>query len=155
MTCCSVIFNNVRVVLHVCMMVSQNLWPIFLGHLLEVLHSGNVAVRAAGLEALDRCLTGVWAEGASGWAVLATVRLYLMHACMRTVLNVIACLAKASSPTVQHHLLYSDTLCRAVSCVVLTGLLQLISSHVLAKGSEGVCLPRRFPIHTTLGGILG
>lgn len=36
----------------------QNLWPIFLTHLMEVLHSGNSVIRAAGLEALDRCLTG-------------------------------------------------------------------------------------------------
>jgi hypothetical protein len=38
---------------------TQNLWPIFLTHLMEVLHSGNAAIRAAGLEALDKCLTGV------------------------------------------------------------------------------------------------
>lgn len=36
----------------------QNLWPIFLTHLMEVLHSGNSVIRAAGLEALDRTLTG-------------------------------------------------------------------------------------------------
>jgi hypothetical protein len=36
----------------------QDLWGIFLAHLMEVLHSGNSAVRAAAIEALDKSLTG-------------------------------------------------------------------------------------------------
>ncbi|WIA43332.1 hypothetical protein OEZ86_009826 [Tetradesmus obliquus] len=36
----------------------QDLWGIFLAHLMEVLHSGNAAVRAAAIEALDKSLTG-------------------------------------------------------------------------------------------------
>lgn len=48
---------------------AQNLWPIFLTHLMEVLHSGNSAIRAAGLEALDRTLTGQAGQtaGQSQW----------------------------------------------------------------------------------------
>lgn len=40
----------------------QNLWGIFLAHLMEVLHSGNTTVRSAAIEALDRSLTGAIAS---------------------------------------------------------------------------------------------
>lgn len=40
----------------------QDLWGIFLSHLMEVLHSGNTAVRAAAIDALDRSLTGAIAS---------------------------------------------------------------------------------------------
>jgi hypothetical protein len=36
----------------------HNLWPIFLTHVLDVLHSGSAQIRAAGIDALDRTLTG-------------------------------------------------------------------------------------------------
>lgn len=54
-----------------CLCALQNLWPIFLTHLMEVLHSGNSVTRAAGLEALDRCLTGGPRCGGGGFAVLS------------------------------------------------------------------------------------
>lgn len=61
-----------------CVLVLQNLWPIFLTHLMEVLHSGNSVTRAAGLEALDRCLTGGWgvlhaAQRHARWRALAAL----------------------------------------------------------------------------------
>jgi hypothetical protein len=54
--------------LQICLSCSfaQDLWGIFLAHLMEVLHSGNSGVRAAAIEALDKSLTGAIASPCLG-----------------------------------------------------------------------------------------
>lgn len=43
----------------------QELWPIFLPHIVELLHCGTTQVRAAAIDALDRTITGTLSAHAS------------------------------------------------------------------------------------------